>query len=98
MKVNQDEEEMDFIVGRLPSHPVCLSHSLAVNRTHAKIHYSDDLYWEIEDMGSSTGTFLCVGNTRCYYAKTRSDADCSRELEDGDIISIPNLDLTFHYL
>ena len=93
-----EEEEHEFMVGRKPHYDVALTHAAAISRTHAKIHYCDELFWEIEDLGSATGTYVCVGNGKCYVSKDPSDVDISRELEHGSIISVPGVDFMFKYL
>ena len=98
IKVSRHEDEQEFLIGRVPKYEMCLARDGIINRTHAKITYSDDMYWEIEDLGSTTGTFICIGKGKCYTSKSASDVDVSRELEEGDIISIPNVDFTFKYL
>lgn len=98
IKVKRDEDERDFIIGRQPSHEICLPNIGTISRAHAKISYSDELFWEIEDLGSTTGTFVCVGRGKCYISKNPTDVDISKELEDGEIISIPNVEFKFKYI
>jgi hypothetical protein len=59
------------------------------------VHYSDESFWEIEDMGSTTGTYVCIGTGKCYTSRSAPDVDISKELEEGQIISIPNVDFKF---
>ena len=56
------------------------------------------MFWEVEDLGSTAGSFICVGSGKCYLSKDRTDLDITRELEDDNIITMPGLELRFKYL
>ena len=90
-------EEKSFTIGRYPNHDLCLSQSPMISRTHAKLYYSDECNWELEDQGSRAGTYICIGNNKCYSSLQSSelavfDVDISREIEHGDIIVIPGVE------
>jgi hypothetical protein len=83
IKLKYEECERVWMVGRSPDMEICLYDSPSISRCHAKISYTQDQYWEIEDIGSTSGTYICVGNSQCYSSYEATDIDMSIEIQSG---------------
>jgi pSer/pThr/pTyr-binding forkhead associated (FHA) protein len=70
------------VIGRDPSATLCLEED-SVSKQHARLTRSDD-GWEIEDLGSSNGTF--VNGRRLYAPET---------VRPGDLIRLGTVILKF---
>jgi hypothetical protein len=66
LKVKADEDEKEFKIGRDPLSSLVIEDQPSVSRSHAMISYDDEENWMVRDLGSTSGTYIAIGNNRWY--------------------------------